>query len=187
MIGLGLPGRHSTGLNRIWLVDTKGLSQVTVCPPMPISNFKKNPPIPYIFYVSFLDFHCGIRIHTWQESNFKKQEGTCGWLQSAAFIFIKNVTMLASTQQQTNYMPEMDSPPAIDSGNTETSVDFCDISYVHNHMDTGMAYRCVNSVRQTVCSNFNQSVNQTSIAPISLAKPGSVARQPNQCSTAKIW
>ena len=24
MIGLGLPGRHSTGLNRIWLVDAKG-------------------------------------------------------------------------------------------------------------------------------------------------------------------
>ena len=23
---LGLPGRHSTGLNRIWLVDAKGLS-----------------------------------------------------------------------------------------------------------------------------------------------------------------
>ena len=31
----------------------------------------------------------------------------------------------------------------------------------------------------------NQSINQTSIAPISPAKPGSVARQPNQCSTAK--
>ena len=30
----------------------------------------------------------------------------------------------------------------------------------------------------------NQSSNQTSIAPISPAKPGSVARQPNQCSTA---
>ena len=30
-----------------------------------------------------------------------------------------------------------------------------------------------------------QSINQTSIAPISLAKPGSVARQPNQCSRAK--
>ena len=26
MIGLGLPERHSTGLNRIWLVDAKGLS-----------------------------------------------------------------------------------------------------------------------------------------------------------------
>ena len=32
---------------------------------------------------------------------------------------------------------------------------------------------------------INQSVNQTSIASISPAKPGSVARQPNQCSTAK--
>ena len=30
-----------------------------------------------------------------------------------------------------------------------------------------------------------QSINQTSLAPISLAKPGSVERQPNQCSTAK--
>ena len=30
-----------------------------------------------------------------------------------------------------------------------------------------------------------QSINQTSIAPIYPAKPGSVARQPNQCSTAK--
>ena len=30
-----------------------------------------------------------------------------------------------------------------------------------------------------------QSINQTSITPISPAKPGSVARQPNQCSTAK--
>ena len=34
-------------------------------------------------------------------------------------------------------------------------------------------------------TNVNQSINQTSIAPISPAKPGSVARQPNQCSTAK--
>ena len=32
---------------------------------------------------------------------------------------------------------------------------------------------------------LNQSIKQTSIAPISPAKPGSVARQPNQCSTAK--
>ena len=32
---------------------------------------------------------------------------------------------------------------------------------------------------------INQSINQISIAPISPAKPGSVARQPNQCSTAK--
>ena len=30
-----------------------------------------------------------------------------------------------------------------------------------------------------------QSINQTSIAPISPAKPGSVTIQPNQCSTAK--
>ena len=36
-------------------------------------------------------------------------------------------------------------------------------------------------------SLFNQSINQTSIAPISLAKPGSVAQQPNQCSTAKFY
>ena len=32
---------------------------------------------------------------------------------------------------------------------------------------------------------YFQSINQISIAPISPAKPGSVARQPNQCSTAK--
>ena len=31
----------------------------------------------------------------------------------------------------------------------------------------------------------NQSINQLSIAPISPMKPGSVARQPNQCLTAK--
>ena len=30
-----------------------------------------------------------------------------------------------------------------------------------------------------------QSIKQTSIVPISPAKPGSVARKPNQCSTAK--
>ena len=29
------------------------------------------------------------------------------------------------------------------------------------------------------CPKINQSINQTSIVPISLAKPGSVARQPN--------
>ena len=40
MIGLGLLGRHSTGLNRIWLVDAKGLNKVTVCPPKPISNLE---------------------------------------------------------------------------------------------------------------------------------------------------
>ena len=33
---------------------------------------------------------------------------------------------------------------------------------------------------------INQSINRTFIAPISPAKPGSVARQPNQCSTAKL-
>ena len=33
--------------------------------------------------------------------------------------------------------------------------------------------------------SINQSVNQTSIAPIFPAKPGSVARQLNQCSTTK--
>ena len=33
--------------------------------------------------------------------------------------------------------------------------------------------------------SINQSINQTSIAPLSPAKPGSVMRQPNQCSTAK--
>ena len=38
---------------------------------------------------------------------------------------------------------------------------------------------------QLLCSVINQSINQTSIAPISPVKPGSVAGQPNQCSTAK--
>ena len=33
--------------------------------------------------------------------------------------------------------------------------------------------------------NINQSINQTSIAPISPERPGSVAWQPNQCSIAK--
>ena len=33
--------------------------------------------------------------------------------------------------------------------------------------------------------SINQSIKQTSIAPISPAKPDSVARQPKQCSTAK--
>ena len=33
--------------------------------------------------------------------------------------------------------------------------------------------------------SINQSINQTSTAPISPAKPGSVAWQPKQCSTAK--
>ena len=35
-------------------------------------------------------------------------------------------------------------------------------------------------------SDINQSINQTFIGPISPAKAGSVARQPNQCSTAKL-
>ena len=33
--------------------------------------------------------------------------------------------------------------------------------------------------------SINQSINQLSMEPISPKKPGSVARQPNQCSTAK--
>ena len=32
---------------------------------------------------------------------------------------------------------------------------------------------------------INETINQLSKAPISLTKPGSVARQPNGCSTAK--
>ena len=35
------------------------------------------------------------------------------------------------------------------------------------------------------CWVINQSTNQTSIGPISPEKPGSVAQQPSQCSTAK--
>ena len=37
----------------------------------------------------------------------------------------------------------------------------------------------------TINQLINQSINQTSIAPISPTKPGSMAWQPNQCSTAK--
>ena len=33
--------------------------------------------------------------------------------------------------------------------------------------------------------SINQSINQTSIVPIPLAKPSSVAQQPNRCSIAK--
>ena len=33
---------------------------------------------------------------------------------------------------------------------------------------------------------INQSIKQISIAPISMAKPGSVPQQSNQCSTAKL-
>ena len=39
--------------------------------------------------------------------------------------------------------------------------------------------------RKMWADNINQSIHQTSIAPISQAKPGSVVQQPNQCSTAK--
>ena len=39
--------------------------------------------------------------------------------------------------------------------------------------------------QHTCSTEINQSFNRTSIAPISPAKPGAVARQPNQCSTAK--
>ena len=35
----------------------------------------------------------------------------------------------------------------------------------------------------TNVQSINLSINQLSIAPLSQAKPGSVARQPNQCST----
>ena len=34
-------------------------------------------------------------------------------------------------------------------------------------------------------NSINQSIHQSFIAPISSAKPGSVAQQPNQCSTAE--
>ena len=41
-------------------------------------------------------------------------------------------------------------------------------------------------ISSTIChQKAIQSNNQTSIAPISQAKPGSVAQQANQCSTAK--
>ena len=55
-----------------------------------------------------------------------------------------------------------------------------------NRLDIGersshVRYRREGSRYQSI----NQPINQTSIAPVSPAKPGSVARQPNQCSTAK--
>ena len=37
MIGSGLLGKHSIGLNHIWLEDARRLSRVTVCPPKLIS------------------------------------------------------------------------------------------------------------------------------------------------------
>ena len=44
-------------------------------------------------------------------------------------------------------------------------------------------YMAINE-KQPVYQSINQSINKTSIVPISPAKPGSVARQPNQCSLA---
>ena len=42
------------------------------------------------------------------------------------------------------------------------------------------------AIHLCVCISMSKSIiNQTSIASISLAKPGSVMRQPNQCSTEK--
>ena len=46
-------------------------------------------------------------------------------------------------------------------------------------------FQLVHNSCLTVDLTINQSINQTYIASISQAKPGSVARQPNQCSTAK--
>ena len=42
------------------------------------------------------------------------------------------------------------------------------------------------TVKTRAYVEISQSINQTSIVQISLTKPGSVARQPNQCSTAKL-
>ena len=41
-------------------------------------------------------------------------------------------------------------------------------------------------VNWLLLDSINKSINQISIAPISLAKPASVVRQSNQCSTAKL-
>ena len=41
------------------------------------------------------------------------------------------------------------------------------------------------SINQSIKQPINQSINQTSIVPVSPVKPGSVARQPHQCSIAK--
>ena len=54
-------------------------------------------------------------------------------------------------------------------------------------LDITLQIRSLLEIRPPVLQSpfNNQSINQTSIAPISPAKPGSVARQLNQCSTAK--
>ena len=49
---------------------------------------------------------------------------------------------------------------------------------------SAMLHICSTLMRQVLW--LNESINQISIAPISLAKSGSVAQQPNLCSTAKL-
>ena len=51
----------------------------------------------------------------------------------------------------------------------------CDFLYLFNGSQELSRHQSINQ---------SNSIKQTSIAPISPAKPGSVARQPNQCSTA---
>ena len=55
--------------------------------------------------------------------------------------------------------------------------------HVHPYMeDLRLKASCENNIHDQL---INQSIDQISIAPISPAKPGSVAQQPNQCSIVK--
>ena len=81
MIGLGLPGRHSTGINRIWLVDAKGLSLVTVCPPKLISNLEA---LRGQFWV--LCFSRSIPLH-WAAWSLNTLSLTISMLMTASCVF----------------------------------------------------------------------------------------------------
>ena len=52
------------------------------------------------------------------------------------------------------------------------------------HFDVELSQTLMQLSNNYVTGSLYQSINQTSTAPISPAKPGSVARQPNQCPTA---
>ena len=59
-----------------------------------------------------------------------------------------------------------------------------DIKFIMNFKDNPWPNTVSGIIRRV--KSINQSIiNQTSIAPIFPAKPGSMVRQPNQCSTAK--
>ena len=65
------------------------------------------------------------------------------------------------------------------------TADYAKVNVIHFQMPTStvLSPKPPSSVRHTY--TINQSINQTSIAPISLAKPDSVGLQSNQCSAAK--